>query len=735
MSHHERLPAPHRSLAALLAALLAGSLVAPARAADATTDTSLPLIPANAAFYGASLRNREQIEACAKSKAWARISALPLYKAAVKRLQQEYNEDEGKLAPLRKWMEQEANRDLVALLTEAVSDEIFFYGGDNWVGFIDLLQQLNATNRFGPALEAIRSRGENAQSGEARARMLLRVLAENRDKLKTPDLVIGFKIKDTRKAEAQVKRLETILQAVAMQQPLLQGRVKRAKVGDGSFLTVTLDGDMVPWEQVPWNMIEEKEGEFDDLLKTLRKLKLTLSLGVRNGYVLFSIGAGTDGLRQLGGEGPRLVSLPELKPLLGASGKRLTDIGYASKGVHGQATGGNDLSGMAELVKEVLDAAQVPPDKRKPIVKDVEDLVKEMKPHMPTPGPSVSFTYLTERGCESYVYDHTTYPDRDASQPLPLLQHVGGDPILAVIGRSKSKGGAEDYRRISKWVRSVFVHIEPLIQDKLDDEQKEKYDKVRKAVVPLLERFDEVTGTLLVPALADGQAGFVLDARWKSKQWHPALELGDKPLPMPELALVLGVSDAELLEKAMKSYRKILNDALQVAHEHGGEHVPELKLAPPEVKTVKSGKLFVFALPGDWKLDPQVAPTAGLSSRVAVVTLSAGHAERLLTPRPLVIEGGPLADAKRSLAGASYFSCPAFIDALTPWVVLAVEHWQEQLTEALANVSDDKKATEDLAGQVRTLLGALKVFHTTTSATTIEGGVVVTHSETVIRDK
>ena len=49
-----------------------------------------------------------------------------------------------------------------------------------------------------------------------------------------PDLVLGFKISDPKRAEAQLKRLEELLNGLAAQAPQLQGHFGRSKVGTGS---------------------------------------------------------------------------------------------------------------------------------------------------------------------------------------------------------------------------------------------------------------------------------------------------------------------------------------------------------------------------------------------------------------------------------------------------------------------------------------------------------------------
>ncbi|HEY7423185.1 MAG TPA: hypothetical protein VH682_02990 [Gemmataceae bacterium] len=735
MLQHKRTLAPGKSLLILAGALLlVPSLPVLARAEDKKPDASLGLIPADAAYYSAMLRNREQIDAVAKSKSWKRITELPVYQMAAVLLQNEYSGENGRLAALREWVEQDENRDLLQLLKDAFSDEIFCYGAANWVQFVDLLIQLNGAQQIGRFQQVLKDPSDPQAMVMARARVMLRVLAENRDKVKAPDFVLGFKIKDAKKAEAQIKRLEELLDILVMVQPIFKGRVKRVKVGSGDFLTLKLDGEMLPWDKINLKDFEETAGEFEGVEKTLKRLKLTISLGVRDGFLLMSFGSDTDGLKQLGGEGKRLTDRPELKPLVRAAGKRLTSIGYTSKAMRAStAMGREDIDNLTALADQALETAGIPEEKRKPIRKDLAALAGDLKKNLPSVGESLTFSFLTERGYESFDYNHGDFPERDASKPLALLEHVGSDPILAVVGRSK--GTQESYQTMAKWIKVAFGHAEPLLVEKFIEDQaaKKKYEQIRDAFLPLVKRLDEVTGKMLLPALADGQSGFVLDAKWKSKQWQAALPVSEQALPLPELALLVGVSDSALLEKAVKSYAKIIEDGIDKAREIAPEgEVPPVKMPEPDIKTGKAGKLFIFRLPKEWELDKQVAPTAGLSEKVGVLALSAEHAERLLAGKPLKVDGGPLADAKRPLTGASCFRWPALVDALTPWLMFGLE--QARTANVLPGGDDEKKA-EEIFKQVRTVLDVLKAIRVSTSATYLEEGVLVTHSETVVRDE
>jgi hypothetical protein len=739
MSHHVRTPASNKR--PLLAAALLLVVALPVRAEDKKPDSSLGLIPADAAYYSAMLRNREQFDAVAKSKTWERITKLPYYHMGMLLLKQQYENSEN-FAPFRQWLEQEENRDLVEMLKDAVATEIFCYGAGNWVDFVDLVQQMYNGMNYGPLMQLLKDPQNKDQKAIQHApwRAVLRALARNPNKIKVPDFIIGFKIKDAKKAEAQIKRLDPLLQGLAAFQPMFQDSVKRVKVGESSFLTLSFDGSMIPWDEINWKDLEEAAGEFDGVRKNLKKLKLTISLGVRDDFVLFAIGSTTDGIKQLGGEGPRLTSRPELKPLVRVANKRLTSISYSSKALAAKSRmSAEDIDKLATTAEQALDAAGVPENKRKAIMKDVRGLAGDLKKELAAPGASLSFSYLSDRGYEGFDYQYGDFPDRDSSKRLTLLDHVGGDPILAVVGRSK--GTLERYQTFSKWIKIAYGHAEPLILEKLKEQEKQKYEEVGKMVFPLLKRFHEISGQMLLPSLEDGQAGFVLDGKWKSKQWHPAMPASDKELPMLELALLVGVSDRALLEKAMKSYGKLIEDVLELVKKNAppDSQPPFTKLPEPEVKTVMAGNLYLWQLPKEAQLDPRVALTAGLSEKVGVVALSAGHAERLLAAKPLKVEGGPLADTKRPLTGASYFNWPAFIDTLSPWVMFAIE--QTPLEKALPgggeikDKEDGQKKRAEIIRHVRVVLDALKAIRVSTSATYLEDGALITHSEVVIRDE
>ncbi len=373
--------------------------------------------------------------------------------------------------------------------------------------------------------------------------------------------------------------------------------------------------------------------------------------------------------------------------------------------------------------------ADLSDEQRKTLLKVLTDFTSGVKAAGSEAGAAMSFSFLTDRGFEGYAYDHGKHPGLDGSKPLTLLDHLGGNPLLAVVGRGKVS--VKDYEDAISGLKKAYESLDEIVKDKLPGEEKEHYAKAKTDFLPLLERLNETTAKLFLPALADGQTALVLDAKWKSKQWSKAMPELEKAMPGPEIGFVFGVSDAASLRKALAEYRVIVNDALVKIRSWPGAEKFAGDFQIPELKSekTKAGTLYSYPLPEELGMDAQVAPTAGLSDKVAVLTASKEHAERLLARNPLKVEGGPLADLDRPLVAAVYCDWAGIVDALSPWV-----EWGAN--EALESQGADMpaKTREGVVRQVRTVLSVLKCYSGASSATTLEDGVLTTHSESVFRD-
>jgi hypothetical protein len=705
--------------AAGLLVLAGGLLAGPARAQNAANQApSLRWVPANAAGYSALLRNREQIDAVLHSKAWARLNGLPLVQMARQMLETQWANPNGPLATVRNWYEQPDNADLIRFVGELLSDEVFVYSGKNAADFALLLGEVQAANQLAP-LAALAQGGLPALNDPGmRVRALLQALSDNAKLITVPELVVGFRLSRTTPAQA-AKRLVGLEKAMLQAVPDVRKYLKKSKIDGAEVRSLVLEGSLIPWDQIPIQQFEERQGQFDKLLNRLKGMKLTLAFSVRGNYLLFSVGEGTEGLQDVAEGSPnRLSDRPEMAALSKAAGRRLTSITYSSKEYQAAVSGGHYVESLAGWARESLKTADLPADKKAKLEQQLKALAADAKRLAPEPGAHLAFGFLTDQGGEGYSYDWTKVRGQDGGKPLTLLQHVGGRPVAFALHRDPVS--VKEYELLSRAVRLGRQTFDEIVLPQLPfpEEFKDLYRQFMTEAKPLFARFDKATSQRLLPAL-DGQGGFVLDARLKSQQWHQAMPPAEKPLPLPEPAVVLGVRDPALFRQAFQEYREVFNGLMEVVAKVAPVPVPEIKIPDPQVKKTDVGTFYSYPFPEALGLDPKLALTCGLSDKVAVFTLSHDHAKRLLAPTAWQGKGGPLNDRTRPLVGAAYFDCPALMDAAAPWVEYAFAQAGQG---------------QDVLDQVKTVMQILKVFRSYSSATYPEEGATVTHNRTVIRD-
>ena len=156
-----------------------------------------------------------------------------------------------------------------------------------------------------PACESQPNPGQGGDVGAGQQRELIGV----------PNLIVGFKVKNTDLAKEQLIKLEMLVNialGAAGLDEQTKSHFKRTKVGDYEYLVADVDGSMIPWDQVPLEKIKELEaqpGDAQKIIDRLKQSKLVVALGVRGNYLLCSIGPSLECLEKLGqgdaAHGPR----------------------------------------------------------------------------------------------------------------------------------------------------------------------------------------------------------------------------------------------------------------------------------------------------------------------------------------------------------------------------------------------------------------------------------------------
>jgi hypothetical protein len=483
---------------------------------------------------------------------------------------------------------------------------------------------------------------------------------------------------------------------------------------------------MIPWdpqvvEKVRSLAATPEDG--DKLIEHLKKTTLVISLGLRDDFLLLAIGPSTDVLARMG-SGTPLRSLPELAAVTKFADKRICSVGYLSKALNqhfGQTKGGID--NLLRLGKSCLPSLPVPDKLREEIAKDADQMAADLKSMITELGAMSSVGFLTESGVEGYDYDWSEHPEMDSSKPLDLLKHVGGTPIAVLVGRSKVSPAAYDL--LVKWIGIGNRYLQEYGVPQMKPKEREEFEKIFAKVQPLLGRLDKATRNLLLPALGDGQCGLVLDAKFTSRQFIKTLPRTEQALTMFEPAIVVGVSDAAQLKQAFEEYYAVADDFVEVLKGIEKSQVPkDFTIPRPKVFPIRQGTVYGYPLPAALGVDTRVLPNAGLSEKVLVLSLSGKHSLRLMNETEAKIAGLAL-PTDRPLASAGGLDFAAFVDALTPWVELALDKGTAQL---------DPPTAASAREHAKAVLEVLKVYRGTISETYVEEKVTVTHSRTELHD-
>lgn len=721
---------------AVLAVFVVASGMQTVSVADALKEsTSLGFVPADAAYYSSSTRGKEQFEAFINSNAFARLKAMPSVKQLTEMIELQWNNPFSPVAQVKLIMSQPENQQLLELLGDMLSHETFVYGDDRAADLAQLFAQVNTANQIGNLENGLQGGvGDPTET----VRRVLKTLEANRAKLVVPSMVYGFKITNVRAARTQLRRLETLLKILDTD-PQANTHLKRKKIGETVYFTVNLDGSMLPWDDILPLIegIEEKQGEFDKLVDHIKKSKLTFAWGVRDEYLILGIGESADYLATMEGKN-LLIDRPEFAKLNKFADKPFVNISYVSAKLAEKSNPQQQqVESFLGIANAIVPQLPVEDDLKKNILKDINDLGKKLTETDAKVGAKLSFSFESDRGFESYSYDWSSQEILDGSKKLTLFEHLGGNPLAFGIGRMQYD--PESYEVGVDFIKKIFQYGETIALANASDEDRDRFVKLKKDLLPLFKRLDKATSEAIIPGFKDGQVGVVLDAGISSKQWHQDMPESSKALPMFELGIVYGVSDAQLVRKGYTEYFDVTQAFLDKLHENFPEEIPEIKLPKPKTALDNGVSIFQFPLPAAAGLDKQIIPTAGLSDKVALFSTSGSQARRLLSRSKFTPPPGPLSNVDRPLAGAGYFNFAGFLDKVSPWVdyiVTQVAASQAISTEDTALQDDLEQAPQlkAILDQIHTGFEIAKCFRGISSVTYIEDGVTVTHSESVFKD-
>lgn len=753
-------------LAGLVAAIVSlGGAPAFAAAPAGLAGGGVATVPADAAFLFSSLRLKEQYDALVASNAFAAIRELPAVKRAFDSWDEQREMPGSPVSMFLTFLELPENEQAVELLTDMVSTDTFVYGEPSCVAFVKLFRKLSQTQQAAAAVE----RGEEQRpekdieariggpriipvrrqvgldlevAGQAEA--MLNVLADNLDLIVVPDLVWGFKTTKKEAGNFQVKRLEVLAKMLVEMNPDLAGALARKKVPGGEVLTFTLDGGLLPWDEIADDLADNlgDSANLDKVLDRIRGLDLVVGLGMVGDWVVLSVGDSVDHLEKLvvaGGKGDALVDTKPLAPLRDDADEKLTSIWYVSEPMaKAVAATPEDLDPMIAAVAQAIDKdGDVPAEAAADGKAWLNRARAEYATWLPEPGPWLGYSFIAKDGYEGYAWDWSKNLPLDGSKPLDLLSRLGGNPAAVVVSRLKRDPARS--AATAALVRDGWKLVAEHLPAVMDGDDREKFSRMEEAFGPLVQRLAATLSGKFAAAVADGQVGLVLDGKTTTTKPQASLPASADPLPVLEPAIVLPLADRKLFVEGLNDLFELGDDAVAALRKLDPDAVPAGYQVPEPTKTkVDGGSVWSFAIP-DAGLDDAIAPAIAVGDKAAVFSLVPAQAGRMLVERKLETGSG-LATFQGPLAGVAAVDFPAVVDLLEPWIVYFTRYGSVQQrdgeVEADAKLSkaDENDQAAEAIEHVRVVLEAARCLRSAAAETAPRDGATVTHWRNLIRD-
>jgi hypothetical protein len=697
---------------------------------------SLDWVPADASFYTVGFRFGEQLDLLLKSNAWKTFTNMGSVQLGWGQAKGFMTQPGGPIDEYQKLMLDPDNKDLETLAKELFATEVFAIGDKQFAPTLDMLktafngmQHASIVAGFSAQLK-----GERANtSPEEMMTAFFYILNERLNDVVIPNTLLGFKIKSTAIAEKQLQRLELLITRSLAGAPPLVERLKREKIGGSNFLSMTVEGDLIPWDDIPWGEIEAEAGQFDKLRNKLRQLKMNVSLGVKDGYLLVAIGNSNEYLSKLGA-GPLLLDTPECKPLLAHLGPDLWSVSYQNRAIRIPLSSfaKESVQSYSDILYAMLLETELPEDLKARLEKDLKSLTSDIKGLVPEIGPALSWSKHVPQGIEAWAYDWSEVLYADSSKPLDILKHVGGSPLAVTAGRGKYR--PQDYDVIVKWAKTGYGYFEQFVLPQIPAKDRPKVEMVLDRVLPLWKRFDEIVRTQLMPAGQDSQSAVVIDRKIESKHWIGPMPPSDTALPFFEFAIVSGISDADKLKSGVSGIRGIVDDVIKLVKElNPGEIPDEFKIPDPRSRPLGEGTVWWYDIPTQIQdqlaLDKQILPHWGLVKNVAVVGTSPRQTALIFSGAPFASNSYLREAVEKPLSNVTMVQIGGLLDTFVPWIEYGFNLGLQQTKD-----TTQRMIMSGAQADIKTTLRVLSCLKTYSSFTRTEGKATVTQSLLEVED-
>ena len=712
--------------------------------------SSLKLAPQDSSFYFSISNIRAQVDRVWKSNA---IQKVVKYLDDEGALSEEFKEEffEGFIEgfargadidedELHDWLDKPENKELLKLITDAASSEMFMFANEDYCdamgAYVDVTRELTQM-----MFELIIAGELDADEGEVMMSMIKKVFPKEKlEKLKVPDLVIGFQISNEKRAIEQIKRLEALIREGLDEVDTEKKWAKRLqwqKLGDGNYLTMSASGKDIPWDLVMEEMEDEARELFEYYKDAINKKTIALAVGVYKNNLIFSSGDDLSHLKNLG-SGENLLSHPKFAKVRKVGGKRSAVTFYMSQKMAENtytwseylqqqlSVGAAVFVGLRPTFGGAVEPKDDDDDKfAKRVRADLKEFARDMKTLTPEPGAFVSHVFMTPTGYAGFSQSWAENKSHDGSRKLEILQNVGENPVAVFAARSPYR--PEDYEIFAKWCYKVVEYVSEMGGEEIANMDAEEFEKTYGKVKEMMMKVHRSIKNHWIPALKDGQSALVIDASMKSKQFHPMMPESKRELTIPQPVIIYGVSDADLIKKGAGTFIEVANEATSLVIKTFNEDAEPFKIPPAKHEKVGDADYYYYSLK-DYLggKDDSIAATAGLSKDRLILAFNRDTAKKCMGKSSPKYDSFVNEYVDKKLSRFSYLDWKKMMDIWDGWYEYLIDQADEQ------GMIDE--SFEEALPAIELAMEVIACFQNSSSVSFVEDKSVVTMFEWKFQD-
>lgn len=631
-------------------------------AADDLTTTALTIAPDDVAFFSSSTNLAEAWKDIAESNLVRRLRGVPFLQQLEAEFNQQWENPQGQLEQVKSTMENPNVRNLIKLGRNMMSNEMFVYGSRDWNDLINgmLVIQNDMTDMMSGGPEAI----------EEFVRSLTKA---DLDKVVIPTTIIGFRLDDDENARLQLDALEGILRLVGGQiepaKPFLR-LLKRTDLKDGQTLAFSLNTSVIPMD-----VLDEDQKEIaEKAMELLEGRSLTLALGVKANILLIGFGESSSLLETVGNSPNNLLGHKAMSVLKDAEPKDLRSISYVSqefREVQWNANFGNYFERMSAQFSMALTAEVEDPVElakwQSEIESDATWLDKQVASMKPEFGPMVSWSTSTESGAEGYTYDWTSNQNFVNAAPISISEHAGSSPLLLACFKQKP---IPELGQMFKFVlENAPKHLRRFVAiAESEESERERVNEVMDQAIPLLEDAFQIISEKIAPSMTENETLLAFAGKWGTTTLGPELPEPEQPLPLPEMAIAMKVSDRDMFLEGCGDLFDLFDKVVELVRESDPEAVPPNYTVPrPEAEEVDGGTKFTYSSLTQNVPIPGFVPQLLINEECMIFAYSDRQAADMLEAKTLESRPGWMTPST-PVAGFSFADFAGVVQSVRPWI-------------------------------------------------------------------